>query len=183
MPELAEEIEQILAPAHNDKEPFTVDNMEKANWCLLKLAKIRREQHEAQQLAQGQIERIQTWLGEQNAKADKEAERFEEMLRSYHQRELDANPKAKTISLPHGVLKARLGQPRFEIMADTFLTWAKENRPELIRTKEEPKKDELKKLAVVNAGKAIDPDTGEAIPGVTVLPAEVKYSVEVDANG
>lgn len=182
--DISEALDAGIAPQDEaQRQAFVCDTPERADWALRKLAKIRGQQAEAQKLAGEQIARIRDWLEEQDAKADSEAERFEALLLQFHQRTLAADPKAKTISLPHGTLKARQGQPKFEVMADTFLAWAKVNKPELVRVKEEAAKDEIKKLAKVVGGKAVDPDTGEAMPGVTVLPPEMKYSVEVDVDG
>jgi hypothetical protein len=51
--------------------------------------------------------------------------------------------------------------------------------PDLIRTTEAVKKDELRKIVRITNGVAVD-EHGELIPGVAVSPALTKFTLEVD---
>ena len=155
-------------------ETFTVDSIEKAGWCMRKLARLASEDAEDAAVAQREIDRINTWLEARTSPRARSREFFEGLLMDYHNRLLRDDPKAKTVKLPHGVLKSRTVSETFEYDAESLIAWAKSSgRTEFIRTNEEVVKDEVKR--------AIKSD-GEKIPGVTILGASTKFYVEVSAE-
>lgn len=156
---------------YQQTEGFTVDSIDKAEWCMRKLAKLAQEDAADESAAQAEIERITAWLEERKAARQSQREFFVEHLTSFHRRVLLQDDKAKTIKLPHGVLKARKLPDKWEYDEKTILKWAKENgRHEMIRVKEEVIKDAVKRTVK---------EDGEAIPGVTILPQGIKFDVEV----
>lgn len=64
----------------------------------------------------------------------------------------------------------RAQQPQYEYDEDVLLPWAKENLPEAVVTKESVAKNAVKKYIQ---------ETGEAVPGVTIIERPEKFSVEV----
>jgi phage host-nuclease inhibitor protein Gam len=92
---------------------------------------------------------------------------------SRDQRLLEEDPKGnKTVKLPHGTLKARKQQDKWEYDDETIIEWAKANKSlSLIRIKEEPDKQAIKEYVKM---------TGEVIPGVTITPQGLKFNVEVE---
>jgi phage host-nuclease inhibitor protein Gam len=154
-------------------EGFVVDSLEKAEWCLRKLAKLAQEDAEDEAMAQREIERIQAWLEARKKPRQQSREFFEEHLRRFHQRLLEEDPKGnKTVKLPHGTLKARKLPDKWEYDEQAIVEWAKVNaRIELIRIKEEPDKQAIKEYVKM---------TGEVIPGVTVTRQGIKFDVEVE---
>jgi phage host-nuclease inhibitor protein Gam len=152
---------------------FVVDSMEKAEWCMWKLAKLAQEDAEDEAMAQREIERIQAWLEARKKPRQQSREFFEEHLRQFHQRLLQDDPKGnKTVKLPHGTLKARKLPDKWEYDDETIIEWAKANaRIELIRVKAEPDKQAIKQYVK---------ETGEVPPGVTVTTQGIKFDVEVE---
>lgn len=169
----------------NENPQFRIDNKEMAIWALRKLAKIERSRNEARAAAKAEIERMQAWLADEEKKADQERGFFEFHLEDYHRRLFAENPKEKTIKLPHGELQLRAQQPEFQKDEAVLLTWAKENRKEFVVTPPppEPKLDwaELKKSLIVEVekGQAFDPETGELIPGLTVIKRPEKFNIKL----
>ncbi|GIM47590.1 phage protein [Collibacillus ludicampi] len=161
------------------RESFVIDTKEKAVWALRKLAKIRREMEENQSIADKEIERIKLWLEDVNGALQKDAEYFESLLQAYHRMVLEENPKAKTIKLPHGTLKARKQEPDYIRDEEKLLAWTKENQPEAVKVKENVDWSTLKKMIVsTENGVAID-ENGQVIEGITVVDRGIKFSVEV----
>jgi len=80
------------------------------------------------------------------------------------------DPKLKTVKLPHGTLKMRAQQPQYEYDEAQLLPWAKENLPEAVIVKESVAKTPVKKHIQ---------ETGEVVPGVTIIERPEKFSVEV----
>jgi len=175
---LADRLDEELAP--DDRERFVVDGPKTADWCLRKIARARARQAEHAALANAEVERIRAWQQEEDAKLGHGIDFFSAMLISYHRQVMAVEPDRKTIRLPAGRLVARK-LPAAWTFTDDFTAWAQatEHRAGLVRVTVEPDKAEVKRrLAIVGAG-VIDGDTGEYVPGVTVQPGDVRYSVEV----
>ena len=159
---------------------FEVNSLETAAWVMRKLAHIRGKQSEIQGIADKEIARVQNWADEQKKSLGDDAQFFEGLLVTYHHKVLEGDPKAKTVKLPHGQLTARQQPDDWKIIDEAFIRSLKDaGRLDLIRVKEEPKRDEARKALTVDGGRVIDPETGGVIEGVTVIPGGVKFSVKV----
>ncbi|GIM44452.1 phage protein [Collibacillus ludicampi] len=161
------------------RENFVVDTKEKAVWALRKLAKIRQEMAENQAIAEKEIERIKAWLEDVNGGLQRDAEYFESLLQAYHRMVLEENPRAKSIKLPYGTLKARKQEPDYIRDEEKLLIWTKANRPDAVRVKESVDWSSLKRTIVsTENGVAVD-ENGQVIEGITVVDCGIKFSVEV----
>jgi hypothetical protein len=157
-----------------------VDNPELADRMVRRIMRARRELAAAEEIAATERARIDEWLAKRRAALDTS---FLEMcLRTYHQRQLDANPKAKTIHLPAGDLVARKQPDRWHFDDEQgFIEWAQANHPDLVRTVtkvEVAKADTKKVLEVIDDGRVIDPATGERVPAVWVEPGKITFTVK-----
>lgn len=141
--------------------PFRVDNDEQAAWAMRRFAAACKkiEEHEAI-LARERL-RWQAWLDEVNKKPAADAQYFHDLLTDYLRRNRD---ERKSIKLPHGVIKSRATQPKYEIQPG-FVEWAREHRPELLRVEHKPD------MAAVKAAQDLE--------YVEVLEGGVNYSVEI----
>jgi hypothetical protein len=178
--ELHDELDAELAPPV--PEGFAVVDEGSAEWALRKLARARREYAEAVIVADAQRSLIDRFLETKRKKLDHDESFFGPLLESYHRRCLEDDPKAKTLPLPSGTLKARK-QPDEWTFTEDFIEWAKANRPALVRIKEEPEKAAAKKLlgrVLFDDGSVVvvDAETGEEVPGVGWHEGDVKYSQE-----
>ena len=160
-----------------DNEGFVVDNDQKADWAIRKLAVIRRKQAENKVIYDAEIIRITEWLSTVNTALDRDALYFEAVLTPYAL--LQRSEGRKTVTLPHGTLKTTAGQSHIEFKDESkFIEWAKVNDPALLRIKTDVDKTALKAL-ITDEGVVISTQ-GEIIPEVTVIPAEtsVKFITE-----
>ena len=172
-----------IAPEELEKPKFTIETKEQVIWALRKIAAIERARKESQLAAQAEMDRIKNWLAEEERRADQAREYLDYLLEDYHRRQLVKNPKAKTIKLPHGELQLRAQQPEFTRDEVALMAWARENRPGFIIKPPlpEPMLDwaGLRKALKIVEGKAIDPLTGEVIPGITVTKRQSKFQIKL----
>lgn len=163
-------------------EPFTITDDDLAEWAMRKYAAYRSRIAAAERIAEKERARIDWWLDDQKKKHERHATFFQGLLERYalSQREVDGR---KSIDLPHGVIKTRIGQPKYEITdLDAFADWANDHAPDLIETVVKPSIAGLRSAAEVEVTDTLGPVAvveGLIVPGVTVTPAEVKAVVEV----
>jgi hypothetical protein len=160
-----------------ENEGFVVDNDQKADWAIRKLAVIRRKQAENKAIYDAEIIRITEWLSTVNTALDRDALYFEAVLTPYAL--LQRSEGRKTVTLPHGTLKTMAGQSRIEFKDESkFIEWAKVNDPALLRIKTDVDKSALKVL-ITEEGVLISTQ-GEIIPDVEVVPGQtsVKFITE-----
>lgn len=176
-PEINEFDNPAVSSISAENEGFVVDNDQKADWAIRKLAVIRRKQAENNSIYDAEVIRITEWLSTVNTALDRDALYFEAVLTPYAL--LQRSEGRKTVSLPHGTLKTTAGQPHIEFNDESkFIEWAKVNDPSLLRIKTDVDKSALKAL-ITEEGVVISTQ-GEIIPEVKVIPAEtsVKFVTE-----
>ena len=177
-PDLGELKEIATSEEAPEKERFRVENKEQAEWCLRQISRLLSKREEVKSLAQAEIEKITAWKNDQTESIQKSISFFEFLLIEYHQQIFKENPKAKTIKLPSGKLEARKAQPEYLRDKETMLPWVEQNRPEFVITKKELDWAGLKKVLKYENGMGIDPDTGEAVPGLKVIERGMTFSVK-----
>jgi len=167
-------------PNQEEREKFKIKDISSANWALRKISAAKNAIKEREELANNEADRIKFWLEEETKKLKEDIEFFTYLLQEYHQDELKKDKKAKTIKLPYGTLKMRKQQPEYQRDDKIILDWVKNNKEEML-IPQEPKLNwsELKKNIKSVKGKAIDSDTGEIIPGITIIDRSDKFSVDV----
>lgn len=155
------------------REAFVVDNDEKADWAMRKLASIRRKQADNKAIYDREVLRVAEWLEKVNTALERDAEWFESNLKPYAL--VERHSGRKSIVLPHGTIKTTAGRPRIEISNELeLLAWAETAQPDLIRTKKEIDKKSLNAL-ITETGDVISTQ-GEIVPSVRVTPAETSVS-------
>ena len=168
---LIETIENLGIPeVPEERERFKIESKDQAAWALRKMSRIKAEIEENNKVAQAEIERITAWRDEENEKLERSISFFEGLLYEYFMALRQEDPKLKTIKLPHGTLKMRAQQPQYEYDEAQLLPWAKENLPDAVVVKESVAKTPVKKHIQ---------ETGEVVPGVTIIERPEKFSVEV----
>jgi hypothetical protein len=87
--------------------------------------------------------------------------------------------------LPSATLIRKQQQPEYSRDNDTLLRYADENqRVDFIRVKREPNWEAIKAASTVQGETLVDTETGEIIPGITVVARPDKFDVKIkeDAN-
>lgn len=173
--------EHIDVPDDDEERArFRVDGPSTAEWALRKLRQALDAQEQARAVAADEIARIQEWRDREVGVRQRDVDFFQGLLADYHRAVLAENPESKTIRLPAGQLRARKMPDTVDVKdLDALTEWARANeRDELLRVKVEANKAVIKKLPVSD-GRVVDPETGEAIPGVTVETGDVRFTAEV----
>lgn len=168
---------------------FVVDSLEKADWAVRKVAQARRHLAEAADLANSERARIDEWLADQTARCEQKTAFFEELLARYHRDLLVDDPKAKTVRLPSGDLVARK-QPDSLVVdgGDDTIEWVGIRFPDAVVVKRTVDKNALKRKLVagendrVEGTEAVDPETGQVVPGVWFKVGEVSFKVTTDGD-
>ncbi len=165
----------------SSSQPFQVVDQGGAIWALRKLAKLAREKAEIDRAAAEEIARIGAWQAEETNRLTADMGYFEALLTDYHRRLLEADPRAKTVKLPGGQLRARAQQPEYARDDERLLAWLEGNElSEYVKVKKSPDWSGLKAAIVIQGEAVIYRETGERIDGVTVAERPVKFSVEVE---
>ena len=127
---------------------------------------------EARKLANDELYRIDQWFKESIAPAAERIEILKHELIEIHKTELELDPKATKIVLPHGSLVSSMTQERVEVEdLELFVKWAKTtDHKELIRVKEE--------ADLIAVRKAVYQD-GIEVEGVVKVPKSRKFDVKV----
>jgi hypothetical protein len=160
-------------------DDFIVDNLDKAEWAVRKIASYEAAKREAEDLAKKRIDQIKAWLDSEKATNDKQIEYLSELVRPFAEGRLK-DAKKRSLKLPCGTIGFRKAQPKFDFDNDKLLPWAKVNVPDQVETKESVKWGELKKTLAFEQGKAITKD-GEVVPGIMVTEQPDSFYVKVDA--
>lgn len=158
-----------------DRERFRIESDSQAVWAMRKLAAAKARLHDIALIAESEIARIQHWAEQQSREPMRDTAYFEGILVEYGMAQRVEG--RKTVSTPYGAIKSRTGQPKYTFTdKDEFLAWARVHRPGWVAVKEEPA------LSVIRSETEgpVDAETGEIIPGLSVDPASVSFSVEVE---
>lgn len=88
-------------------KPFEITDLESLNWAFRKLSALKSKEKEIKQVADVERERIAEWERGELSTISNSLEFFENMIAVYHAKQLEQDPKAKTISTPYGKSKTR----------------------------------------------------------------------------
>lgn len=162
-------------------EGFRVDTPEQAAWAMRKYRVLaqRRAQYEA--LAAAERERIDAWLTRVTASVDTELEWFAQHLEFYALTQRRAG--TKSVELPDGVIKTRATSPTFDVDKAVFVEWAQDaKRDDVLRVTLAPDMAAIKGAFVPDADTAVDPASGEVVPGLTPVAERVTVKLEPDLD-
>lgn len=176
------EVEDIQSFTSEDSS-FKITDLDSLNWAFRKLSVLKAKEEEFKQFADKEINRIMSWLESELSTIESSKKYFEVKIQEYHMNMLENDPKAKTISTPYGKTKARKSAATVEAKdKEALLQYAIENNmDDYLKT--ELKWGEMKKslqIAEIAGEKVVISEDGEIVPGVSVKPESITYSVDVD---
>src|SRR5699024_5145336 len=164
-----------------EKDTFTVDDENKANWALRKIRDLKYQIEQNNALATAEIDKIEQWQQEVNSSAQDSIDYFQGLLAEYAMQKKKDDPKFKTMKLPNGRFGFRKRQPKWNYDDDAVLrALEKANLDDFIRVKKTPSKDDIKKAFDVVNGKVISHDTGEVIDDITVVYQDESFGLTVN---
>jgi len=172
------EVEEIQSQEVN----FEITDINSLNWAFRKLAALKSKEKEIKQLANVERDRIAEWEKGELSSITNSVNFFESLVTAYHAKQLAEDPKAKTISTPYGKAKSRKSKEQPEKQnEDQILQYVFENElDEFIKSS--VNWAELKKslkIVEISGEKVVVDENGQLVPGVTVKPESISFSVEV----
>lgn len=161
---------------------FEITDINSLNWVFRKISAIKEKEAEIKSLADAEKQRITDWENQELLAIHSNLNYFESLISQYHAKQLESDPKAKTISTPYGKSKSRATKPQpKQVDKEALLAHVKEaGMTEFI--KEEVKWGDLKKslhIHEVDGNPVVIDDNGQVIPGVGIEPAAITFKVEV----
>jgi hypothetical protein len=181
MTDLSDAPDLFEAPeADEERAGYRLRSLSHLTWAVRKLADTRRRRLEIATVAQAEIDRIQTWAAEQDARWARDAAWFESLAVEYaltHRTDHE-----KSFPTPYGVVKTREKAGAWDVDPDALLPWLAEHRPDLVRRKvsEAPDLPGMRKAFSAERGEVFDRDSGVPVPGVKVGEPTVRVAVDVD---
>ena len=168
---------------NKDLTNFQVTDDSQAAWAMRKLLSLKKKMMENENIAQTEHARMDEWLIRVNGRFESDVAYFEAILTQYARNQRQ-NEGRKTIDTPYGVVKSRATQSKFKVDdVDEFLQWASINAPQLVNMKAIPNLTALKEFASAEETQTLGAVAmtidGEIIPGVSVDPANINFTVEV----
>lgn len=162
-------------------EDFRVDTLEQAQNVMRKYRALAQRVAANEALADAEHDRIIAWKDSANAGLLSRMEWYEEHLKAYAL-SLRAQGQ-KSVSLPDGEIKTRLSSPTFEVDKARFVEWAQEQkREDVLRVAVSPNLAAIKTAFVADGSAAVDPATGEVVPGLIPVPESVTVSLAPDLS-
>jgi phage host-nuclease inhibitor protein Gam len=176
-------------PADGDRDPVLDDELA-VQLALRALARELDEIGRLEHLADAEIDRISAWRAATTTGPRERARRLEASIEAWHARELQRDPHRRTVQFPAGRVQARKLPDRFDVAdPEQFLAWAREHRPDLVRTRHEPDRAAMRRALI---GSTPPPGRTEAmafasveedadpVPGVVFLPGGIRHYVTAE---
>lgn len=149
-----------------------IEALDRADWHLQHVARLRRDLRVHDELYRRAIDRIQDRAEKRRAIMQRQIDWHLTPIRQLHERLHEIDPKRLTIELPHGDLKLRVPKkPQVFIDdQDAVVEWAKENAPDLLPPPDRVKVTDLRTLvdvdALLDGTLIVLTAAGELVPGV-----------------
>ncbi|HHT7155017.1 MULTISPECIES: host-nuclease inhibitor Gam family protein [Bacillus cereus group] len=164
------------------EQQFEITDINGLNWAFRKISALKAKEKEITTLANVERDRITQWEQSELKPIHNDISFFETHIRRYHMEQLEMDPKQKTISTPYGKSKTRKSKETPDKGDEALLLdyVIQNDLAEFI--KNSVKWADLKKtLKIVQIGdeKVVVDGDGQIVPGVTVKPESISYSVEV----
>ena len=180
--DLEKSLNEHIAPAE-DKSRFIIDDDNKADWALRKIAESKNEIYKISYFADSEINRIEDWERKEKEKYESSIDYFTGLLAEYASQKRKQNSDFKSQSLPAGRIRFKKQQPKWNVDKEKVVKSIKSTgRDDLIRIKEEPSMNDIKKAFIVVDGQAIDEETGQVIEGIKVEDREDKFEVVTECR-
>jgi hypothetical protein len=177
----------VIDAGEEPHERWKASGRETADWAMRKLGKLRLDTAEIAMVADKEIATIKAWKERASLVNERRQAYFEGVLTEWLCSLQQDDPKRLSISLPSGTIKSRKGSVVIDIDdEDEFVEWCRDNYPDLVEDVPHIDKAAAKKLL---RGKvtddprrypAVDPETGEVVPGAVIIRHARSYTVDTN---
>ncbi|MBP1083481.1 host-nuclease inhibitor Gam family protein [Bacillus capparidis] len=165
-----------------DRPQFEITDMNSLNWVFRKIAALKTKEKDIRALAETERQRIAEWEASETSSITDSLSFFEGLVSGFHAKQLDTDPKAKTLSTPYGKSKSRKSKEAPEKSDEgAILQHVIENGMDNY-IKNSVKWADLKKslkIVEISGEKVVVDENGQLIPGISIKPESISYSVEV----
>lgn len=172
----------VAEDIQTEESKFVITDLNSLNWAFRKLSALKEKENEIKALADAERERIANWERIELSTVNNSLEFFESLISQYHAQQLQADPKAKTISTPYGKSKSRATKAQPDKADEkAILKHVIDNQMEEYIKPSLKWADLKKSLKIVEANgvQYVLDENGQTVPGVIVKPDTITYSVEV----
>ena len=173
------EIEELTTTSEEEKQGWSINNLESVNWALRKIAALNKQITENEQLAKEEKYRIDQWEQKENNSHKQSIEFFEQKISEYHRELLVDDPNAK-IKTPYGQVSLRKVAAKIEYGNDTVQELKDIGLDEYVRIKEEVNKADLKKILTITDDLKVVTEDGEVLNSAIVTPESHKTVIKVE---
>ncbi|CAN7357817.1 host-nuclease inhibitor Gam family protein [Paenibacillus sp. LjRoot56] len=161
------------------KQRFQVKDMPSLNWALRKLAAIEAKKLEMSNMIVAEIERLKLFA-EKETRGLTESENFFKALITEYAADKRAEDPTYKIKTPYGKIAYRKQPDKWLYDEDLLVAYLEQNDfQELIRTKKEPVKTEIKKSFQVGSNGRVYDNDGQLVEGITVEPQPDVLDIKV----
>jgi len=173
-------IDETLEEKGDENTGFVIDNDEKAEWALRKIAEERAEAQRYINVCRSMILEYEEKIRNKEEKTRLKLSFLEEQLHRYFEQvPKKATKTQETYKLPSGTLKLKYLPPEFKRDEELLLKWLKDNdMTEYVKIEEKPNWAELKKKVNVSGGKVVSED-GQIIEGVDAVERPPVFEVDI----
>lgn len=180
-PEWSDQLDEAIddrAPAY---DRFSIPDDAAADWALRKIAKAQAAIDAAEQVADERRALIDRWLQDSTASDRSTVEFMTGLLSEYHGRVLAEDPDRKTLDLPAGRVKSRTTKPAVVIEdLDTVAEWCGSHMPDAVTYTPKVSVRDIRNVTLpTSAGRAVDAETGEVVPGLGVRDGQTTFTVDL----
>lgn len=161
-----------LAGVPEPVQPFQIDTTAKALWAIRKLARLHAQQADYQQAADAEIAQIKQWLEDVQKPLRDDMSQLESLLAPWVKQQLDGG-KRKSLKLLSATVGYRTPPKQLAYDEPGLFEWAKGNRRDWIRVKEELDKAAIRQ-SVIKDSEVVRDANDKILVGV-VQPPETFY--------
>lgn len=174
------------APAPELDPLAEIEALDRADYHLLQVARLRHDLAVHDELFRRAIDRLQDRAIERRVIIERQIEWHLAPVAQLHFRLLEANPKRRTIELPSGTLKARIPEKPQVFIDDqaAVAEWARNSAPELVPPPDRVRVTDLRKVVAVvprpDGTLAVVTRHGEPVPGVHAEVPQPTWNADTD---
>ena len=163
------------------RESWKIQNDSQADWALDKIREAQTEYRRFEMVVNDKIAQLEAALAAEKERMEKEVNFFQGKLAQYFETVPRKTTKTQEVyKLPSGRLVKKYKQPKVERDEEKLVAWLEKNQmTELIKVKKSADWATLKKETVIVGECVISKHTGEVIGGVTAVPQNPEFKVEV----
>lgn len=163
------------------REVWKIENDSTADWALDKIREAQAEYRRFEMVINDKISQLQVALAAEKEKMERETGFFQNKLCEYFETvPRKASKTQEVYKLPSGRLVKKYKQPKIERDEEKLVAWLEKNQmPELVKIKKLADWVTLKKETEIVGERVISKNTGEVIEGVTAVPQNPEFKVEI----